>query len=106
LGGLSIAVCAQQSGIKNLLVPSENAAEAAVVKDIQVFGLRHPAEVVQFLIQPLGFTATEASPDTFQDNAVGGPDFSDVRGQTTATRALEVAAGQPPRADGWAAGVR
>ncbi len=91
-GVLSIAVCAQQNGIKNLLVPSENAAEAAVVKDIQVFGLRHLAEVVQFLNQPLGFTPTEPSLDTFQDNVAGGPDFSDVRGQTTAKRALEVAA--------------
>jgi magnesium chelatase family protein len=91
-GVLSIAVCAQQSGIKNLLVPAENAAEAAVVKDIHVFGLHHLAEVVQFLNQPLGFTATEPSLDTFQDNTVGGPDFSDVRGQITAKRALEVAA--------------
>jgi magnesium chelatase family protein len=91
-GVLSIAVCAQQSGIKNLLVPCENAAEAAVVKDIQVFGLRHLAEVVQFLNQPLGFTATQPAADTFQDSTIGGPDFSDVRGQTTAKRALEVAA--------------
>src|SRR5438270_3382436 len=91
-GALSIAVCAARRGIRNLLVPTENAAEAAVAEGVQVFGLKHLAEVVQFLNEPSAFQAvTPIIPDPEQnDPAV--PDFSDVRGQTTAKRALEVAA--------------
>src|SRR5438270_3891907 len=91
-GALSIAVCAARRGIRNLLVPTENAAEAAVAEGVQVLGLKHLAEVVQFLNEPSAFQAvTPIIPDPEQnDPAV--PDFSDVRGQTTAKRALEVAA--------------
>ena len=91
-GALSIAVCAARKGIRNLLLPIDNAPEAAVAEGINVFGLRTLAEVVRFLNEPESFSpavssmAEEAAPDA----AV--PDFSDVRGQTIAKRALEVAA--------------
>ena len=91
-GALSIAACAQQRGIKNLIVPMDNAAEAAVVKDVRVFGLRHLAEVVHFFQDSSRFTATEPSLDAFQRIPADAPDFSDVRGQIIAKRALEVAA--------------
>ena len=45
-GALSIAVCARRQGIPNLLVPADNAAEAAVTEGVRVFGMRHLAEVV------------------------------------------------------------
>jgi len=54
-GILSIAVCAAQRGITNLLVPMDNAPEAAVASGVKVFGLRHLSEVVQFLKEPLNF---------------------------------------------------
>jgi magnesium chelatase family protein len=91
-GALSIAACAQQRGIKNLLVPKENAAEAAVVKDVRVFGLRHLAEVVQFFQDSSRFAPTQPSLDFFQQVPADAPDFKDVRGQVVAKRALEVAA--------------
>ena len=45
-GALSVAACARRQGIANLLVPMENAAEAAVAEGVHVFGMRHLAEVV------------------------------------------------------------
>src|SRR5215475_13898674 len=54
-GALSIAACAKKLGIANLLVPAENAAEAAVTDGVRVFGVRHLAEVVRMLTEPQGF---------------------------------------------------
>jgi magnesium chelatase family protein len=92
-GALSVAVCARQQRIENLILPLENAAEASVVDGINVFGVRHLAEVVAMLTKPETFVpakaparpATVPVPDSI-------PDFRDVRGQTTAKRALQVAA--------------
>src|SRR4051794_25258338 len=43
-GSLSVAVCARREGIPNLVVPAENAAEAAVTEGVRVFGLKHLSE--------------------------------------------------------------
>jgi magnesium chelatase family protein len=91
-GVLSIAVCARREGIPNLLVPADNAAEAAVTDGVNVFAMHHLAEVVAYLNNPGQFspvtssTASAAPPDPHL------PDFREVRGQNTAKRALEVAA--------------
>ena len=91
-GALSIAVCATRRGIPNLIVPIDNAPEAAVAEGIRVFGLRHLAEVVQFLNQPDSVAPIAASLPEAVADAADVPDFRDVRGQTMAKRALEVAA--------------
>jgi magnesium chelatase family protein len=92
-GALSMAVCAKKMGIQHLLLPVDNAAEAAVVEGVKVFGVRHLGEAVSVLSQPGHVLPAEARP------AAMGPseealalNFSDVRGQSSAKRALEVAA--------------
>ena len=91
-GALSMAVCARSQGIANLLVPVDNAAEAAVADGVRVYGFRHLAEVVRFLNEPGGFAPTLSSAPVAVSQETALPDFLDVRGQTTAKRALEVAA--------------
>jgi magnesium chelatase family protein len=91
-GALSIAVCAARRGIRNLILPLENAAEAAVAEGLRVFGLKHLAEVVQFLNEPATFNPVVASIPEELEADPHFPDFCDVRGQTMAKRALEVAA--------------
>jgi len=91
-GALSIAVCARRRGIPNLLVPADNAAEASVTEGVRVFGMRHLAEVVQYLNQPDQFQPASSATAEGIPLDRNAPDFSEVRGQTTAKRALEVAA--------------
>jgi len=92
-GALSVAVCARQQGVENLILPAENAAEAAVVEGVNVFGVKHLAEVVAMLAKPAEFSPARAvaSPASAA-GAATGQDFRDVRGQTTAKRGLQVAA--------------
>jgi magnesium chelatase family protein len=91
-GALSVAVCAQNSGIPNLILPFDNAAEAAVVDGVNVFGAKHLAEVVAMLTRPQDFSPSPRAATSTAEAGSTAPDFREVRGQTTAKRALEVAA--------------
>ncbi len=91
-GGLSVAVCAREKKIANLILPAENAAEAAVVDGVNVYGIRHLAEAVALLSRPEEFTPAKPTPNGHHGDSSVAPDFRDVRGQATAKRALEVAA--------------
>ena len=93
-GALSIAACARKQGIQNLIVPADNAAEAAVAEGVNVYAVRHLAEAVKYLANPEQFQPVKPGPASLlngpKQDAI--PDFQDVRGQGTSKRALEVAA--------------
>ena len=96
-GALSIAIAARENGIKNLLVPEENAKEAAVVQGINVYpvrDLREAALLTQELIEGSNTRVEPTKLDVSELKEASGRyqlDFSEVRGQATAKRALEVA---------------
>ncbi|EAZ88331.1 YifB family Mg chelatase-like AAA ATPase [Crocosphaera chwakensis] len=92
-GVLPIAAKAQQLGIKGLVVPADNAQEAAVVKDLAVYGFKHLADVADFLCQPQNYQPVTYQPPKKDDSSPIFPlDLKDVKGQTHARRALEIAA--------------
>jgi magnesium chelatase family protein len=90
-GVLPIAVAARRLGIKRLLLPPQNAAEACVVGGLEVCVVRSLPEAVDALNHPEGAHLAKMTAQPVPSPSADG-DLADVRGQLFARRALEVAA--------------
>lgn len=92
-GVLPIAAAAQSMGITGLVVPMDNAQEAAVVEGLLVFGFQNLSQVADFMNQPERFSPVQVDiTKLLRRSHFTGQDLHDVKGQSFARRALEIAA--------------
>jgi magnesium chelatase family protein len=90
-GALSIAGMARQKGIRKMVVPQDNAREAAVVQDVEVYGLRSLPEVLDLVNETRRFTPAKVNTaEMLAAASQYAVDFRDVKGQLHAKRAIEV----------------
>lgn len=96
-GALSIALTARENGIKNLLLPEENATEAAVVVGVDVYPIKDLRQAVELCRDFQSNIAPKVSPLKLDIAAMKSVDnryrvdFKEARGQQSAKRALEIA---------------
>lgn len=93
-GTLPIAIQAHKEGYTGMIVPKANAAEAAIVEGLEVYGMDHLTEVVSFLnketiVEPIVFNSNEIF---YNKQHSTEHDFADVKGQENIKRAMEIAA--------------
>lgn len=93
-GSLPIAIQARKENFQGLILPAENAREAAVVNKLKVYGAHNICEVIDFINgnETLNQTIVDTRKEFFEHQTTFATDFSDVKGQDNIKRALEVAA--------------
>lgn len=93
-GALPIAIEAQKAGFKGFILPEANAREAAIVDDLEVYGVSSIREVIDFFTGTgtLNKIVVNTREEFYARQSESEVDFSDVKGQENIKRALEIAA--------------
>ncbi len=93
-GALPIAIKAREEGFKGIMLPLQNAQEAAIVDDLAVYGIENVMQVIDFFsgnleLQP---TVVNTRDEFFKSQDFPEFDFADVKGQESIKRCMEIAA--------------
>ncbi len=93
-GALPIAIKAREEGFTGFILPNDNAKEAAIVSDLKVFGVENIKEVIEFFDvgKPLEQTIIDTRAEFYKNLDFPEFDFSDVKGQESIKRCMEIAA--------------
>ncbi len=93
-GALPIAIQARKEGFKGFILPRQNAREAAIVNDLEVYGVERLTEVAGFFDGTTQLTPVivDTREEFYKSLTAYDSDFSEVRGQENIKRALEIAA--------------
>jgi magnesium chelatase family protein len=92
-GGLSLALLAKEKKFRGVILPEENAREAAVVEGIEVYPVTTLSQAVSFLNEQLPLEPYELDGEAYQASKLSPSlDFADVRGQEAVKRAITIAA--------------
>ncbi len=93
-GALPIAVKAREEGYVGFILPKDNAKEAAIVSDLKVYGVENIKEVIDFFDkdEPLEQTIVDTRAEFYKNLDFPEFDFSDVKGQESIKRCMEIAA--------------
>ncbi|WP_457638927.1 YifB family Mg chelatase-like AAA ATPase [Persephonella sp.] len=91
-GALPITYGLKEAGVKKVILPEENSTEASVVEDIEVYGFSHLKDIVDFLNGNLDKKPTLFDRNILYSSRENHPDFSEIKGQHSVKRALEIAA--------------
>ncbi len=93
-GALPIAVKAREEGFKGFILPNQNAKEAAIVSDLKVFGIDNIKQVIDYFDkgEQLEETIVDTRKEFYKNLDFPEFDFSDVKGQESIKRCMEIAA--------------
>jgi magnesium chelatase family protein len=93
-GALPIAIQAKKEGFKGFILPAQNAREAAIVSDLEVYGVENIKQVIDFFNgdATLERTTVNTREEFYNQQNMMDCDFSEVKGQENIKRALEIAA--------------